>query len=95
MGFEAVEMCRPEPAVRVEPLIERLERSRADSIQAPLGFGPDFDQSGVLEHAQVLRHGRLAQVEAIDQITDRPLSIPEQVKDFPAAGLAQYVQRGE
>jgi len=75
-------MRGPELAIGLEPVVEGLQRSRADPIQPPLGLGPDFDHAGVFEHPEVLRHRGLAEVQTADQVADRPLSFPEQIEAF-------------
>ena len=51
----------------------------------------------------MLRHGRLAHVEPLDQVVHGPLTLAEQIQDLPARRLsqcldgcheAQYNQRG-
>jgi hypothetical protein len=95
VGFQSIEMGCPERAIGGEPVVERFQRSGTDPVETALGLGPDVDQAGVLEDAQVFRHRRLTQGEMVDQLTDRSLSVTEAIEDGPAARLTEDVQRGK
>src|SRR4051794_15140876 len=88
-------MRRPELAVGRQPVVELCERLRPDAIQAALCIRARLDEPGVLEHAEMLRHGRLADAEAVDELTDRPFAVAEQIDDRQAARLRQNLERSE
>jgi len=88
-------MGRPECAVGRQPVVERFQGPGADPVEAALGIGPDIDQPGISEHPEMLRHRRLAQVEMVDQLADRPLTVTEEIEDGPAARFGQDVQCGK
>jgi hypothetical protein len=85
--FEAIQMSRPEPAVGGEPLVELGERLRSDAVQAPLRIRAGLDEPGVLENAEVLRHGWLAEAELLDELSDGPLAVAEQIENRQPARL--------
>jgi hypothetical protein len=60
-----------------------------------LGVGAGLDEPGLLEYPKMLRNGRLAQVQVIDEVTDGTLTITEEVEDGAATGLAQDIEGGE
>src|SRR5438477_2094340 len=47
---------------------------------------PIFDEAGLPQDAQMLRDGRLADEELLDQAAHRPFRDPQQVQDPPAVG---------
>ena len=55
-------------ATKAEVITKREELRR-------LANTAGFDNSGLFEHTQVLRNGRLAQVQMIHQLPDRPLAV--------------------
>jgi hypothetical protein len=93
MVFESIEMCRPEFPVALEPLIELDQRFGPDAIEPTLRVDPRFDNSRFLQHPKVLRHRRLAQLKAFDQLSDGPLPIPQQIEDGLAARLSKNLKR--
>src|SRR5947209_14119022 len=93
--FQSIQACRPEPAIGRQPVVELGQWFRADPVQPALGVHASLDHSCLLEHAKMLRHRRLAQVELPHEVSDRPLPLPEQLEDGLSAGLAQGVERGD
>jgi hypothetical protein len=85
--FEAIEVRRPEPAVGLEPLVELGQRLGADAIQAALRLRARFDKARVLENAEMLGNGGLADAEAVDELADRAFAVAEQIEDREPAGL--------
>src|SRR3984957_12050000 len=93
--LESIEMGCPEPAVRRQPGIARRERFGSDAVPPPWRVGSNLDNPGLLQRPQVLRDGRLAQVEMLDQLAHRPLPVPEQVEDGLPAGVTESLKGGE
>src|SRR6185312_13053117 len=60
---EAVEPLFPEPAVALEPFVHVLERLWLDLAGPPLRLARAGDQAGPLQHLEVLRDGRPADIE--------------------------------
>jgi AraC-like DNA-binding protein len=90
--FEKVEVRRPQLPIRRQPLVELRERLRPDAVQAALRIGARLDEPGVLQDAEVLGHGRLAEPEVVDQLSDRPLALTEQIEDSKPPGLAKDLE---
>jgi hypothetical protein len=42
----------------------------------------------------MLGHRRLGQRQPLDQLADRPLAVPQEVEDLPAARLGQHLECG-
>jgi hypothetical protein len=95
MIFQSIQTRRPQPAVFRQPIIEFGQRLGPDAIEAALGVRASLNHSRLFEHPQVLRHGRLAQVEIIHELSYRSLPLSKEVKDGPSAGRAQDVKGGE
>ena len=83
----------PEPAVRRQPEVELGQGLRTYAVETPLGIGSDLQHSRLLQDAEVLRDRRLAQMELLDQIPDRPLPVAEQVEDGMSAGVGEDLER--
>jgi hypothetical protein len=77
MVFQSVEMRRPELAVRGQPLVEICEWLGPDPVQAALRVHARLDQPRISEDPQVLRDGRLAEAETLDELTDWSLAVAE------------------
>jgi hypothetical protein len=91
--FELVEVSRPKLAVGGEPVVELREWLRPDPVQPALCIGARLDEPGVLEDAEVLGDGRLAEAKAVDELADRPLTVPEQIEDRQPPWLGQDLER--
>ena len=85
-------MSCPEGAVRSQPVVESPKWLRAYPVQAALGVSAGLDETGFFEHPKVLRDGRLTEVQVIDEVSDRTLSVTKKVEDRPAARLTQDIK---
>src|SRR5687768_4503479 len=65
VGVETIETCFPDGTIAFGPLGDFLDRCGLDSARAPLGLPSARDQSGALEHAQVLRYRRHAHLKRL------------------------------
>src|ERR1700733_7239302 len=65
---ELVEPRLPDSLVALEPIGHRAQRVGAQPIQALLRVSLHVDDAGVLEHAQVLGHLRLVELQALADI---------------------------
>ena len=54
MGLELIKMRRPEPAVRLEPDVQRFQRLGAYPVETSLGVTARLDEPRVLQHPEVL-----------------------------------------
>src|SRR6185437_4384217 len=59
MALDRVELRLPEPSVSLEPRLGVRERAPAQAESMGTALDLPRDDAGVLEHTQVLRHGRL------------------------------------
>src|SRR5512144_423856 len=65
---EALELLLPEPAVRLQPVVDLLQRRRDEGARAALRIAPSRHQPRLLEHLEVLRDARLAERERLHQL---------------------------
>src|SRR5262245_61567 len=71
---EAVEALLPEAPVEGRPVGDVLEGRRLQPARTPLRLAAAGDQSGALEHLQVLRDRRHAHVERLGELGDGRLA---------------------
>ena len=88
LGFRrALEQDQPGVPKPLEVIPEPLQALRTDPVEPP-GPGAAFgDESGALEHADVLRDGRPGDVEVRSDLACREFPPPNQIQDCPAPGL--------
>jgi len=73
-------------------VVQLPERLGPEAVDAPLGFGPRLDQSGVSQHLEVFGHGGLAQGQPLDQVSHRALLVDEQIQDASAVLLGENLE---
>ena len=77
----------PRAPCRAQPGIELRERLGAQRVEALLAVGSRAHETGLAQHAQMLRDPRLAQSDPIDQLPHRPLARSQQVEDSTTVRL--------
>ena len=80
-------MRGPEFAELVEPRIQFLETVRIQPVETALRVDVRLDETGLAQHAQVLRHGRLRHAKPALDFADRLLGRGQQAQDRPAVRL--------
>jgi hypothetical protein len=93
-GVEALEIALPKALVLLQPHIKRAKRRWPQLINPPLSVHANFHQSGFAENAEMFRDLRLAEAQALDQITDGLRPGAQQFDDFEAVGLGERSQSG-
>src|SRR5688572_25542840 len=68
---QAIEPRIPEPAVILEPVCNLAQWVRLEPARTPLRRAAARDQSGALQHLEMLRNPRKAHVERLGQLGDR------------------------
>src|SRR5688500_2348181 len=71
VAVQTIEALLPERPVTLRPLRDVLDRGSLETARPPLGVAAPADETGPLQHAQVLRDGRHAHVERLGQLCDR------------------------
>ena len=87
MTFEPVQAGAPHFPVGLKPLVELDQRFKAKAVEALLAVGADGNQTGIAQHAKLLRNRRLCHGEPSDQGVHGLLSVEQLVEDLPAAPL--------
>src|SRR5262245_29899820 len=95
MIFEAIQVCAPKASIGAQPVVELCERLGPDPVEAALRIPAGLDEAGILEDAEVLGHGGLAETEAINEFTNRSLAFAEQIQDREPPTLRKNLERGE
>jgi hypothetical protein len=93
MTFEGVEPIRPDSTVWLQPLVELHQGLESNPVHATLGVGPDRDQAGTSQHAQVLGHTGLGDSQGPDYVTDRPLLLTEVLQDATTVLIGENLER--
>jgi hypothetical protein len=94
MVLELVEAALPHLAVRLEPLVELLERIGAQPVQAPLTIRTDRHETRVPEHAEVLGHRRLTEGQPVHEDVYRLLAVAERVEEPASTRLGEDLDGG-
>src|SRR5215212_2540999 len=89
MPFEIVEPSFPQRAERLGPVCDGFDRLGAEPARPALRVTPLCDQTGVLEHPQVLRDGGLRQPERCGEFADRRLAVGKTGEDRPPSRIAE------
>ena len=93
--FEAGEPPLPELSIGGDPGIDLPEWLRAKSIHAALAIDAYLDEPRVTQHTKVLRDGRLAHRERLDELAHGPLTVAQQVKDAATVRFGQQLERSD
>jgi len=80
MAFESIYMCRPEPAEWSQPCIYLLQRFQFQPVETALRVHGGFDETGLSQHPQVLRHGRLRHTKLTLDLSHRMLCRDQQAQ---------------
>ncbi len=94
MPLEVVEVPGPQASIWRKPLVHRPQRLGANAVEPLLGLRPHINQAGLSQHAQVLRHRRLAQLELADELAHGALAGTEEVENASAVRLSDDLERG-
>ena len=92
--LERVDVSGPEPAKRRQPGLHLLKWLRFQPVETTLGVHRGFDETGLSQHAQVLRHGRLRHSQPTLDLSDRLLGYDQQAQDRAAVRLGDDFEDG-
>ena len=84
-----VELVRPEG---FEELLERPKPFEVGAIEPLFTVASDRDESGLAEEREMLRHTRVAQVESLDEFTNREFVTPDVPQNLLAARLGDKLE---
>src|SRR3712207_6182350 len=89
---EAVEANVPGALEPTHPVVDRLQRRTVDAVPAVSPLGADEHQTDRPQHAEVLGHLRLAEVEPADELADGDLPGADRVEEVAPARLGDGVE---
>ena len=87
MIFEGVEARGPELPEGPQPVVERGQVARFETIEPALAVGPHAHQARFAQELEVLGDARLAEAGGLHQVAGRQLAGPQQVQQAAAVGL--------
>src|ERR1700746_1143158 len=87
-------MIGPELTKLIQPVIHFLEWLWLQTIEAALCVHRGFDEPGVAQHAQVLRHGGLRHTQPALDFSDLPLRRGQEAQDRAAVRLRDDGEHG-
>jgi hypothetical protein len=93
MGFETVEAVGPFRVRAVEPVVHWRQTVELQSRWAALAVTGPADQTGSLQHLEVLRDSRLGQRGGICELDDASVAGREALQDRPAGGVCKGGER--
>ena len=92
--FEGVEALRPHRAIRFEPCVHLAQRVEPHAVETPLRVDPRFNETRIAQYAEVFRHGGLADIERVHELTHRPLAVAKQLDDHSPVWFGHDLERG-
>src|SRR5213078_2076992 len=92
--FEVVEARGPHLPVGLKPLVDRTERFGKHAVETALSLDAHVDEARLAKYAKVLGDRRLAEAEAIYELTHGSLGRNQEVEGPPAIRLGKDVERG-
>src|ERR1043165_4289594 len=84
---------RPQASELCEPSVDFHERLRLQAVHAVLSVDARFDEAGVAQHLQVLRHRRLRHPQRALDLADSAFLRREQPEDVAAVRLSEDLER--
>jgi hypothetical protein len=94
MALKSIHMLGPEPAELRQPNIHFLKRLRIQAVHAALCVHRGFHETGLAQHAQVLRNGGLRHTKPALNLSHRLLGRDQQAQDRAAVRLRNNCECG-
>src|SRR5579872_604600 len=87
MALECVQVRRPEAAEGLDPGVQLLKRLRPEAIQPALRVHGRLHETGLSQHPQMLRDGRLRHAELALDLADRTMRREQEAQNGAAVWL--------
>ena len=94
VAFESIYVRRPEPTELFQPGIHLLEWFGLQSVETALCVDRGFHETGLAQHAQVLRDGRLRHPQLALDLSNRLLGQDQEAQDRAAVRLRDDFEDG-
>src|SRR5215475_10250288 len=88
-AFQRVQPNAPELPKMLQPTVEGRKAFRVKLVNSALRLDPDADELGVLQHLQMLRHGRSADREPACDLARRQLPLRQHLHDASALWVGE------
>jgi len=92
MAFEAHEIGRPEIPVRLDPLRHITQRAGREAVHALTSVAILANETGVAQHAEMLRDGWSSDVEPGRKLGNRGAAAPETIENRAPSGVGDGVK---
>lgn len=89
MGLEAAKAFGPFGVRGAEPVVDGEEAVELQSRRTALTVADPADETGPLEHLEVLGDGRLTQRRGLGELDNTSLAGREALEDRPASGVGE------
>src|SRR5262245_43952581 len=89
-----IEALFPEPTITLQPVGGVLERTGFELARSPLRLAPARDQTGALQHLEVLGNGGKAHGKGLGQLYDRGRALGEARQDCAPGGIGKGREGG-
>ena len=90
--LEPVETLGPESSIWLDPGVDLLSGPGRSRYIRRWASHPDIDETGVAQHPEVLRDGGLTHRQPVDELTDGPLTVAQQVEDAATSRLGEELE---
>jgi hypothetical protein len=94
VGVQSFEALLPVPSVLTDPVGDVSQRSRPKPPRSPLRVPALLDESGALQHPEVLGDSGLTHLEGFRQLRDRGLALRKTGQDGPPSRVGESGERG-
>ena len=92
--IQSIEAGVPETAILFKPVVDVLEAGRLDPAWPPLRLAATRDQTGALQHLEVLRDSGQAHLEGLGQLGHRRFAQGEPREDRAPRRIGESRERG-
>ena len=94
VALQRGEPAAPELPVWREPRVDLGERLGTQPVNASLRVDACLDETGIPQHAQVLRDSWLVHIQRFHQLADREVLLAQEVEDATATGFGEDLEEG-
>ena len=93
MLVQGGEVVAPEAAVRGDPVVDALQATGFQRVDAALAVRADLDQAHLAQHAEVAGDGGLGEGrQAVDELARGALAFGQQAQQVPAVGFGDGLE---
>src|SRR5215472_18246038 len=90
--LDAPQLMTPKARIGARPFVERPDGFRVGAIEHAAAVAARVDETGLAEHAKVLRDGRLLELQAVHDVPDPTLRERKKVENLSPTWLGDGVE---